>query len=88
MGKKLELRTHKASVDRAHAGLSPENLRQGKCAAKRNAGLTRKAYNIANASAKRERDPRKQLAKLDFRLGVGVGAKRERARLQKLINKE
>lgn len=39
------------------------------------------------ASARDERGPAMQLAALDRRLGKGVGAKRERARLAKLLGK-
>lgn len=44
---------------------------------------------IANAIESRgraKRTPAEQIAELDFRLGVGIGAKRERARLAKLID--
>lgn len=39
-------------------------------------------------SARAQRDAAQQLAQLDIRLGVGVGAARERARLQRIIADE
>jgi len=85
-----EKRTYKANLEKSRAGLSAEAIHRGKCAAKRNAREARKAASIARAfeqkgRAKASDYPAKQLVKLDFRLGVGVGAKRERTKLEKRL---
>lgn len=41
----------------------------------------RKAANLEKAEKKVKLTPTQQLAELDFRLGVGVGAKKERKKL-------
>lgn len=48
---------------------------------KRNEERQKQAAALAEARGKRS--PAQQLAELDKRLGIGVGAKRERARLAK-----
>ena len=48
----------------------------------------RKENADARQQLRDELTPAQQLARLDERLGVDVGAKRERARLQKLIGAE
>lgn len=47
---------------------------------------TRCEEGDARQEARDARSPREQLAALNQRLGIGVGAKRERARLQALID--
>jgi hypothetical protein len=46
----------------------------------------RRSLAIENAEARAKRTPKQQLALLDERLGKGVGATRERARLQAEID--
>lgn len=56
--------------------------------AERDAYRQTMALNIADrAAARAERTPKEQIAVLDQRLGVGQGAKRERARLSALVGK-
>lgn len=47
----------------------------------------RAAVSARNAARREDRGPREQLCELDRRLGNGVGAKRERARLHAQISK-
>lgn len=52
----------------------------------RNYGLEGRMENVArNQEARAERTPQQQLATLDKRLGDGLGAVKERAKLQKQI---
>lgn len=46
----------------------------------------RRKTAVERDEARRDRSPQQQLAMLDERLGKGVGAKRERARLKRLID--
>jgi len=46
----------------------------------------RRSYADKNKQERQQRSAEEQLKLLDSRLGVGVGALRERARLQKIIN--
>ncbi len=57
----------------------------------RNSHAVREARRQQAHARQRQRDeltPEQQLTALDGRLGVGVGAKRERTRLQELIEAE
>ena len=47
----------------------------------------KRAKQIANYKARIRRTPEQQLAVLDARLGEGIGAKKERAKLYELIEK-
>ncbi len=48
----------------------------------------RKAENEARVEAWQAMTPQKQLAELDARLGKGVGAKKQRARLNLLLRED
>lgn len=92
MGKKLNARTHKHAMDMQRGGLSPEAKRQANNQRRKAAALTRKARLRAETEVRqRERDklsPAEQLQRLDWRLGNGKGAKRERSRLKKLLESQ
>jgi hypothetical protein len=88
MGKKVGTRTHANEIRKAHGDMSAEQIRQAKCARRRNAHLAIKEANKAatanQAKLSKEKDyPTNQLAKLDNRLGFDKGAERERERLTK-----
>jgi hypothetical protein len=82
-------RTYKAVLEASRAGMSPESVHQGKCAAKRSARAARKADNFDKNHLRNTNKPtpEQQLARLDFRLGKGIGAGRERKRLLAKIEK-
>jgi hypothetical protein len=81
MGKKVGTRTHANEVRKAHGDMSAEQIRQAKCARRRNAHLAIKEANKAANANQVKLSPADQLFKLDCRLGRETGAKRERARL-------
>jgi hypothetical protein len=56
------------------------DIRAAKCARRREQHVLRADWFRGRAE-QRNVTPQQQLARLDFRLGQGVGAKRERARL-------
>lgn len=76
-----ELRTHKKNIEAARARGGYKRLKpfHPRREARRSRALEQNKNQLA---------PKDQLLALDLRLGEGVGAKRERARLAKLIDKE
>jgi hypothetical protein len=81
MKKKTGERSHANEVRKAHGDMSAEQIRQAKCARRRNAHLAIKEANKAATANQVKLSPADQLFKLDCRLGREAGAKRERARL-------
>lgn len=74
-------RTHKRGVESRQAGLSPEQIRRQKCASIASRHAIIKAERKEAQKSATPISPQEQLRRLDQRLGKGVGAKRERARL-------
>lgn len=87
MGKNT-VRSWKRRVDAMNTGKSSEQVHREKCQRKRSRGEHIKAANKAVETWRKGNRalpdyPRYQLNKLDERLGVNVGATRERERLIK-----
>lgn len=80
---------YKDQISAQQIGLEPSQIRANKCAkvkARNENKKERTAAKVAEMMRARElRGDKGQISELDFRLGKGVGAKRERARLAKLI---
>jgi hypothetical protein len=62
--------------------------RRVKCQMRRNRHDAVRQANIDAAYLNQVTDPQRQIKKLDFRLGIGKGAKRERAKLHSRIKLE
>lgn len=88
MGKPVEQRSHAKQVRDSQRNLTPEQIRLAKnarCKARRAARLQEKLERFESGRAT---SPTEQLKRLDWRLGKGVGAKRERARLLAKLSEE
>ena len=83
----MKTRTHKRSVENARSSMSPEQISRAKNNRCKERSAARKAQNLQMMEEQRKNRPsaKQQLANLDFRLGKGEGAKKERAKLAKLI---
>jgi hypothetical protein len=79
-------RTHKKQKDAANRGKTPAQLRQESTARahSRQSALAsqRREEATERLAAWQAKSPAQQIAALDARLGKGVGAKRQRARLK------
>lgn len=82
-----KVRTHKKQVEQARGGLSQDGIRQAVNARRRARGEAIKGYNLSLKALREQNRPsaKEQLKKLDFRLGKGQGATRERAKLAEKI---
>lgn len=80
-------RSHKRKVDAMNASrhLTADELRAGKCATSRQRNLDRLTVRRLAAEKRNEQwaslTPAEQIKALDSRLGKGVGAKKQRAKL-------
>lgn len=83
-------RTYGEARKSENAKLTPAEIRQNKCKRSRARNEARKRQ-AAEAAAERKQyrdslSPQQQLARLNQRLGKGVGAKKERGRLKALLD--
>ncbi len=82
-------RTYKKHVEAGQKGLSTEDIRRNKNQRAHQRNAARKQERLDEITSRREAwqslSPQKQLAELDRRLGVGVGAGKQRARIKFLI---
>ena len=89
MGKPQSKRTHKRNVEQQQSRLSPEAIRANKCerTKARRAAVSRELQAEAQArtDAWRSLSYEEQLKRLDYRLGKGVGATKQRARIAEAI---
>lgn len=89
MGKPHNERTHKRSVDSQNSRMSAEAIRRNKCELSKSRNARRHAEANAEAvernEAWREQSFEEQLQQLDWRLGKGQGAVKQRARIAKAI---
>src|SRR6476661_6788255 len=83
-------RTYRKRVEEGHRNLSATDIRQNKNKRSAQRNKNRKQDRMAVINSRREAwqalTLRQQLAELDKRLGVGVGAGKQRRRIQYLID--
>lgn len=88
----MTTRTHKIKVEQANRNLSADAIRQGKCSSSKAHNATIKAERIAATAERKEAHDKLSLsdkvAALDARLGKGVGAVKQRAKLAKKIEEK
>jgi hypothetical protein len=89
MSKAISSRTHAAKVAISNRHMSPDQIRAGKCASTKAHNATIKAARVADAQERSEAwqalSHADQIRVLDSRLGDGVGAKKQRAKIAAAI---
>lgn len=79
------MRTHKTRIEAARAGDTPEQISRNKNSRCKERSAARKHDNLEKIALRPNFSPKTQLERLDNRLGRGIGAKKERERLQKKL---
>ncbi len=76
-----KVRTYKVNLEKGRVGLSPDQIHRNKCATKHNRNVQRSKFNKEQEENRAKLAPAKQVEALDFRLGKGIGAVKERKKL-------
>lgn len=89
MSKPISQRTHKKNAEHNHARKSADQIRADKCQKSKARTATMRLDRLVTAQERQlyweSLTPTQQLAALDDRLGKGVGAVKQRKRIQGLI---
>lgn len=84
-------RVHRRRMERMQQGMTPEQIMQAKNQRCKERGQARKEQRVKDAAERskawRSLKPAQQLKELDNRLGVGMGASKQRAKIAKLLKK-
>jgi hypothetical protein len=85
MKKPVDKRTHRKQIEGSRGNMSVDQIRQTKNQRTKQRNLLRKKEIAEKMALVESRSPKEQLAVLDERLGVGMGAVKERKKLLKRL---